>query len=84
MKLTRILPAALVVLALSACGGSTAPTAADPEITPRMNGGGWTGSGSFTEGGTLSTDPTTTATPPTPSDTTQIGVNRGGFIGSGT
>lgn len=85
MKLTRILPAALVVLALSACGGAPAPTAADPQITPRMNAGGvFGGSGNNSGGGTLSTDPTTTATPPMPSDTTQIGVNRGGFIGSGT
>lgn len=83
MKLTRILPAALVVLALSACGGGTAPTAADPDLRPRMNAGGvFGGSGNHSDGGTLSTDPTTT--PPTPSDTTQIGVNRGGFIGSGT
>ena len=85
MKLTRILPAALVVLALSACGGAPAPTAADPNLTPRMNEGGFgAGSGNHSEGGTVSADPTTTATPPTSSDTTQIGVNRGGFIGSGT
>ncbi|HEU4454579.1 MAG TPA: hypothetical protein VFR81_16040 [Longimicrobium sp.] len=83
MKLIRILPVTLVVLALSACGGAPAPTAADPDLRPRMNAGGvFGGSGNDSEGGTLSSDPT--AVPPTPSDTTQIGVNRGGFIGSGT
>lgn len=81
MRLTRILPAALVVLALSACGGA-APTAADPGITPRMNGGGGTGSGTYTEDGTSSTTPGTSTV--APADTTQTGVNRGGFIGSGT
>jgi len=84
MRLTRILPAALVVLALSACGGGAAPTAADPDFRPRMNGGSMGSGGNATGGGILSTGTppgTTTVTPP---DTTQNGGNRGGFIGSGT
>ena len=84
MKLTRILPAALVVLALSACSGGAAPTAvSDPEIAPRMDGGGvFGGSGNNTQGGTLSTEPGPGAV--APADTTQNGGNRWGFIGSGT
>jgi len=85
MRLTRILPTALVVLALSACGGGAAPTAADPDLRPRMNGGSMGSGGSATGGGILSTGPTTGTTTVTPPDTTtQNGGNRGGFIGSGT
>jgi len=85
MRLTRILPAALVVLALSACGGGTAPTAADPDLRPRMNGGGAPGGSGNATGGILSTGTTSGGGTVTPSDTTtQNGGNRGGFIGSGT
>jgi len=81
MRLTRILPATLVVLALSACGGGAAPTATDPDLRPRMSTEGEMGSGTRSEGGIMSTG---TGPAPVFPDTTQNGTNRGGgFIGSG-
>ncbi|HEX8691332.1 MAG TPA: hypothetical protein VF746_02730 [Longimicrobium sp.] len=86
MSRKRIVPTALALFALSACGGGAGPTASDAGLQARFSSGGaGTSGGGRTGGGTATTQEEsggTTTTTTVQTDTTQNGT-RGGFIGSG-
>lgn len=82
MSRKRIVPTALALFALSACGGGVGPTASDAGLQPRFSGGVGTQGGGRSGGETTSTQEGGSTTTTMQTDSTQNG-NRGGFLWSG-